>query len=116
MLIWATTRDPSEISPALRSRCSEVFLNTLTPQDIVEIVRAAAERLGVKPAPGVAELAAEYTIEGRRATRRLADALGVALYRGGGGRCEAVITKEDMLEVIQSARLSSYVSTMASAR
>ncbi len=116
VLIGATTRDPSEISPALRSRCAEVFFNPLTPQDIVEIVRAAAERLGVKLAPGVAELAAEYTIEGRRATRLLADALGVALYRGGGGRGEAVITKEDMQEVIQSARLSSYVSTKASAR
>jgi len=116
VLIGATTRDPSDISPALRSRCAEVFFNPLTPQDIVEIVRAAAERLGVKLAPGVAELAAEYTIEGRRATRLLADALGVALYRGGGGRGEAVITKEDMQEVIQSARLSSYVSTKASAR
>lgn len=116
VLIGATTRDPSEISPALRSRCAEVFFNPLTPQDIVEIVRAAAERLGVKLAPGVAELAAEYTIEGRRATRLLADALGVALYRGGGGRGEAVITKEDMQEVIQSARLSLYVSTKASAR
>jgi len=116
VLIGATTSDPSEISPALRSRCAEVFFNLFTSQDIVEIVRAAAERLGVKLAPGVAELAAEYTIEGRRATRLLADALGVALYRGGGGRGEAVITKEDMQEVIQSARLSSYVSTKASAR
>ncbi len=116
VLIAATTRDPSEISPALRSRCAEVFFNPLTPQDIVEIVRSAAGRLGARLAPGVAELAAEYTIEGRRATRLLADALGVALYRGGGGRGEAVITKEDMQEVIQSARLSSYVSTKASAR
>ena len=27
VLIGATTRDPSEISPALRSRCAEVFFN-----------------------------------------------------------------------------------------
>ena len=52
----------------------------------MEIVRSAAQRLGVKLAPGVAELAAEYTIEGRRATRLLADALGVALYRARAGR------------------------------
>ncbi len=114
VLIGATTRDPSEISPALRSRCAEVFFNPLTPQDIVEIVRSAAQRLGVKLAPGVAELAAEYTIEGRRATRLLADALGVALYRAGRGEDGLVITKEDMQEVIQAARLSSYISTKAS--
>jgi len=113
VLIGATTRDPSEISPALRSRCAEVFFNPLTPQDIIEIVRSAAQRLGVKLAPGVAELAAEYTIEGRRATRLLADAFGVALYRGGK-QDELVITKEDMQEVIQAARLSSHVPTKAS--
>jgi ATP-dependent Lon protease len=91
-----------------------VFFTPLTPQDIVEIVRSAAQRLGVKLAPGVAELAAEYTIEGRRATRLLADALGVALYRAGRGEDGLVITKEDMQEVIQAARLSSYISTKAS--
>lgn len=113
LLIGATTRDPSEISPALRSRCAEVFFNPLTPQDIVEIVRSAAKRLGVQLAPGVAELAAEYTIEGRRATRLLADAFGVALYRGGR-QGELEITKADMQEVIQTSRLSSYVPTKAS--
>ncbi len=116
VLIGATTRDPSEISPALRSRCAEVFFNPLTPQDIVEIVQSAAKRLGVQLAPGVAELAAEYTIEGRRATRLLADALGVALYRGGGKQGDVVISKADMQEVIQSARLSSYVHTKASSK
>jgi len=113
LLIGATTRDPSEISPALRSRCAEVFFNPLTPQDIVEIVRSAAKRLGVQLAPGVAELAAEYTIEGRRATRLLADAFGVALYRGGR-QGELEITKADMQEVIQTSRLSSYVPPKAS--
>lgn len=113
VLIGATTRDPSEINPAFRSRCAEVFFNPLTPPDIVEIVQSAARRLGAKLEEGVADLVAEYTIEGRRATRLLSDAFGVALYRGGTG--EIVITKADMQEVIQSARLSSYVQTKASA-
>ena len=114
VLIAATTRDPSEISPALRSRCAEVFFNPLTPQDIVEIVRSAAGRLGARLAPGVAELAAEYTIEGRRATRLLADAFGVALYRGAAEHGQLEITVADMQEVIQTARLSSYAPTKAS--
>lgn len=115
VLIGATTRDPSEISPAFRSRCAEVFFNPLTPPDIVQIVHAAAGRLNTKLEAGVADLVAEYTIEGRRATRLLADAHGVALYRGDGEQSAVVVTKADMQEVIQSARLSSYAGTKASA-
>ena len=62
----------------------------------------------------MAELAAEYTIEGRRATRLLADAFGVALYRGAAEHGQLEITVADMQEVIQTARLSSYAPTKAS--
>jgi ATP-dependent Lon protease len=31
ILVGATTRDPEEISPALRSRAAEVFFDALTP-------------------------------------------------------------------------------------
>ncbi|MGE5553780.1 MAG: Lon family ATP-dependent protease [Betaproteobacteria bacterium] len=81
ILIGATTRDPSEINPALRSRCAEIYFEPLTPDDIALIVRQAAERLRVILEEGVPELIAEYTIEGRKATQILADAYGVALYR-----------------------------------
>lgn len=115
ILIGATTRDPSEISPAFRSRCAEVFFNPLTPPDIVRIVESAAERLNAELEEGVADLVAEYTIEGRRATRLLADAHGVALYGGANEDEPVLVTKAHMQEVIQSARLSSYVGTKASA-
>ncbi|MDI6871487.1 MAG: Lon family ATP-dependent protease [Bacillota bacterium] len=81
ILIGATTRDPSEISPALRSRCAEIFFEPLTPDDIVRIIRQAADRLHVTLEDEVPELIAEYTMEGRKATQILADAYGVALYR-----------------------------------
>ena len=45
ILIGATTRHPSEINPALRSRCAEVFFEPLAPDCIEEIVRNAAKRL-----------------------------------------------------------------------
>ncbi|MBO8126635.1 MAG: ATP-dependent protease, Lon family [Firmicutes bacterium] len=119
ILIGATTRDPSEINPALRSRCAEVFFEPLTPQDIQRIVREAAERIGVRLADGVAELISDYTIEGRQATRILADAYGIALYRLNSedpDRENSVveITKEDLLEVLQSSRLTPYVTTKGS--
>jgi ATP-dependent Lon protease len=31
ILIGATTRDPSEINPAIRSRCAEIFFEPLMP-------------------------------------------------------------------------------------
>lgn len=115
VLIGATTRDPQEISPAFRSRCAEVFFNPLTPPDIVTIVKSASKRLGASLDDGVAEIIAEYTIEGRRATRLLADAHSVALYADESQiQKEITVTKAHVQEVIQSARLSSYVGAKAS--
>ena len=80
VLIGATTRDPDEISPALRSRTAEIFFDPLSRADIETIVRQAAERLGVILEDDVPSLISEYTIEGRKATGLLADAYGLALY------------------------------------
>ncbi len=114
LLIGATTREPHEINPALRSRCAEVFFEPLTPSDITKIVTQAAERLGVTPEPGVAELIAEYTIEGRKAIGILADAYGLALYQQGkAGTEQAVLTKEHVYEVVQSGRLAPNVHRKA---
>ena len=83
VLVGATTRDPSEISPALRSRCAEVFFDALTPDDIVKIVKGAARRLRAKVSKEVCELIAEHTIEGRKAVGLLADAYAIALHNAG---------------------------------
>lgn len=81
VLIGATTRDPEEINPALRSRCAEVFFDPLGKAEIEEIVRQAASRLGVALDEDVPRVISEYTIEGRKATGMLADAYGIALHR-----------------------------------
>jgi ATP-dependent Lon protease len=115
VLIGATTRDPSEISPAFRSRCAEVFFDPLTPQDIVAIVESAAVRLGAKLEDGAAQMISEYTIEGRQAARLLADAYNTALYkREEGDLTDLVISTADVQQVIQAARLSPYVGVKAS--
>lgn len=117
VLIAATTRDPSEINPALRSRCAEVFFEPLTPEDIARIVRQAAERIGVRLAPGVEAILADYTIEGRKAVGILADAYGLALYRAAeaGEPAEQVTITEDLVyEVIQAGRLAPNVTLKAS--
>jgi ATP-dependent Lon protease len=114
VLIGATTRDPEEISPTLRSRCAEVFFDPLSQADIERIVLQAARRLRVSLDPKVPELIAAYTVEGRKAVNLLADAYGMALYRrrGKGGRVR--ITEEDMLEVIRVSRLTPSTSARAS--
>ena len=47
ILIGATTRDPTEINPALRSCCAEIFFEPLSEKDIEDIVAAAAQRLDI---------------------------------------------------------------------
>ncbi|WP_422730808.1 Lon family ATP-dependent protease [Neomoorella thermoacetica] len=114
ILIGATTREPEEINPALRSRCAEVFFEPLTPADVETIVREGAERLGVKLEPAVPGLIAEYTIEGRKAINILAEAYGLSLYqqqRKKGRR--RLITVANVMQVIQNARLTPYVTVRA---
>jgi len=45
-LVGATTRSPSEISPALRSRCMEIYFRALEPEEVADIAFHAAERAG----------------------------------------------------------------------
>ncbi|HHW08723.1 MAG TPA: AAA family ATPase [Firmicutes bacterium] len=143
ILIGATTRDPSEINPAFRSRCAEVFFDPLNRRQVMDIVNGAAKRLHVSLAPGVAEMISEYTVEGRKATSLLADAYSVALYRRlsvAGGQMtphaaareteagavtqtageaapapgDLVIELQDIKEVVRISRLTPYVHVKAS--
>ncbi len=116
VLIGATTRDPSSVSPAIRSRTAEVYFEPLTCAHIRKIVEDAASRMKVKLDPGVSEIISDYTVEGRKATAILADAMGLALYRAGEKRRRPRATKDDVLEVIRNARMSPYVLVKAQDR
>ena len=45
-LVGATTRNPSEIPPALRSRCMEIYFRGLEPEEVADIACHAAQRAG----------------------------------------------------------------------
>lgn len=64
-LVGATTRNPSQIPEALRSRCVEVFFNPLDKQDIEKIISSAAEKLQMNTDETVIKYMAEYTKNGR---------------------------------------------------
>jgi len=114
ILIGATTREPEEISPAIRSRCAEIFFEPLTPRAIQKILRQAAAKLEVEMDEAAPEVISEYTIEGRKAINILADAYGLACYRGETQSGCLRITVEDVQEVVQVSRLSPYVIRKAS--
>ncbi len=59
ILIGATTRSPEEINPAIRSRCSEVYFQPLTPSQVAQAVLLAAARLEIHCPP---EVAAAYRL------------------------------------------------------
>jgi ATP-dependent Lon protease len=108
ILIGATTRDPSEINPAIRSRCAEIYFEPLTPGDIVDIVQQAGDKLGMEIEPGVADIVSQYTIEGRKAVNLLADAFGLSCYKAITGESPERLSAENIYEVIQWGRLSPY--------
>lgn len=114
ILIGATTREPEDIDPAIRSRCAAVYFEPLTQSQIVTIVTAAIKRLGAKAVRGVAQLIASYTIEGRKAVQIVADSYGQSLYRSKEKQ-GVVITEDDVRAVVQASRLVQHTIVKARA-
>ncbi len=109
VLIGATTREPSEINPALRSRCTEVYFEPLSPRDIENIVKNAANKLNVNLEENVAKEISRYTIEGRKAVNILADVYGYVLYNNDDDSSyRTTITMKALQEVISISRLKPY--------
>lgn len=106
-LIGATTREPQDISPALKSRCTAVFFEPLTPDHIHQIVTDAARKLKASLEPGVAELIARHTIEGRKAINILSDAYSLAVYRKTSLK-GITISLEQVKEAIGTSRITAY--------
>ncbi len=77
-LVGATTRSPSEISPALRSRCMEIYFRPLEPQEIADIAYHAAERAGYRMVREDAELVGRYAACGRDAVNIVQMCAGLA--------------------------------------
>jgi ATP-dependent Lon protease len=121
ILIGATTREPEEIDPAIRSRCAEIFFAPLTQAQILTIVQGAVKRLNARITRRVAQLIASYTIEGRKAVQIVADAFGQALYRLHPGRHaerakRPSISEDDVRQVVQTSRLVRHTLVKGRAR
>ncbi len=109
ILIGATTKEPEDLNPALRSRCAEVYFEPLSSKDIQTIVENAAKKLEVDIEDGVSEIISRYTIEGRKAVNILSDAYGYVLYNGSHSSEERIyIKKKDVEDVISIGRYTPY--------
>lgn len=78
-LVGATTRNPEELPPALRSRCLEIFFRPLKPLEIRSIVLTAAEKMDVQLPVEAAQVIEKYATNGREAINTLQIAAGIAL-------------------------------------
>src|SRR5690606_441391 len=78
-LVGATTRSPSEISPAIRSRCMEVYFRPLLPGEIAQIAESAIRKIGFEPLPEAIDVVKRYATNGREAVNIIQLAAGLAL-------------------------------------
>ncbi len=100
-LVGATTRNPEDIPPALRSRCTEIFFNDLKPEHIKRITQAAIQKTGFLGEEEVVEKVAEYADNGRDAVNIVQTASSVAFMES-----RKKIIVEDVEWVLESGRYS----------
>lgn len=108
VLIGATTKEPHDINPALRSRCTEVYFEPLSNNDIEKIVLNAAEKINAKLDEGVAKAISSYTVEGRKAVNILSDVYAYVLFNKELNPNETIeISIKDLEDVISINRLNA---------
>ncbi|MBP1966081.1 ATP-dependent protease LonB [Paenibacillus aceris] len=99
-LVGATTRTPSEIPPAIRSRCLEIFFRPLLPEEVGEIARKALDKIGFKKCEAAVGVVMKYATNGREAVNVIQLAAGIAL---SDKRDE--ITASDIEWVVNSSQI-----------
>ncbi|MBU8594637.1 ATP-dependent protease LonB [Shouchella clausii] len=100
-LVAATTRQPEEMPPAIRSRCLEVFFRALDPDEIVEIAKRAADKAGMALTDDAAKKVADYATNGRETVNVVQIAVGAARADK-----RTSIKKHDIEWVLHSSQMS----------
>ncbi|SDD25533.1 Lon-like ATP-dependent protease [Paenibacillus sp. UNCCL117] len=100
-LVGATTRNPSELPPAIRSRCMEIFFRPLLPDEIGLIASKALKKIGFPDNPAAVDVVKRYATNGREAVNVIQLAAGLALT---DQRRE--LTASDVEWVVNSSQIS----------
>ena len=98
-LIAATTRNPEEILPAIRSRCVEIFFKALTDKEIIKIAREAVKKIQLKIQESALELVGKFCVNGREAVNLVQLAAGITINEE-----RKVITNKDIEWSIENGR------------
>lgn len=81
-LVGATTRLPQELSPALRSRCIEIFFRPLNQEEVAVIARNAVLKSGFQCEEGAIDVTKRFATNGREAVNIVQIAAGIAQTEG----------------------------------
>ena len=98
-LIGATTRSPEEITPAIRSRCVEVFFKGLQTDEIREIGSRAIERVGLKSTDRGLDIISRHCSNGREVVNLVQLCAGIAINEDREN-----ITEDDIKWVIENGQ------------
>ena len=77
--IGATTRNPEEIIPAIRSRCVEIFFRALLPEELQIIAENSINKMGLKICDKALKLVGKYSSNGRDTVNLIQLACGIAI-------------------------------------
>lgn len=100
-LIGATTRNPAELPPALRSRCLEIFFRSLTPKEMKEIMKNAVEKLQLTIDESTLDYLVTFAQNGRHAVSMVQLVGGLVISQK-----RKKITDDDVRWMVQASRLT----------
>lgn len=81
-LVGATTRNPQELPPAIRSRCMEIYFRPLLPDEIGKIAENALKKIGLADNQAAIDVIKKHATNGREAVNIVQLAAGMALTDG----------------------------------
>lgn len=100
-MVGATTRQPDEIPPAIRSRCVEVFFRSLKPEEIGIISKNACDKINFPIEESALEVIKKYATNGREAVNVVQIAAGLSLNEG-----RSCIRQSDIEWVVNSSQIA----------
>lgn len=99
-LVGATTRQPHELPPAIRSRCMEIFFRPLLPDEVARVATRAAAKIGHGLEPGALDVVKRFATNGREAVNIVQIAAGILPGIG-----QAAISADEVEWVVNSGQL-----------
>ncbi|MPQ43979.1 ATP-dependent protease LonB [Clostridium tarantellae] len=108
-LIGATTRNPEEIVPAIRSRCVEIFFKPLENNEIVKIAENAVKKVNFKISNEGLKTIGKYCSNGREVVNLIQLCVGLATNDN-----RDFITLEDINWTIENGQYSPRIDNTIS--